>query len=76
MLTQGQLDYNWFYSLKTLAHFRSKVLVDFLHYITRINCLTGTIIARHILRINLFTYVTEYDPPQYFDLKKLLFIYP
>jgi hypothetical protein len=28
-----------------LAHFRSKVLVDFLHYVTRINCLTGAIIS-------------------------------
>jgi hypothetical protein len=50
MCTQGRLDYDWFYSLKTLAHFRSKVLVDFLHYVTQINCLTGAIIARHILR--------------------------
>jgi hypothetical protein len=33
-----------FFSKDTvLAHFRSKVLVDFLHYITRINCLTGAI---------------------------------
>ncbi len=31
--------------LKILAHFRSKVLVDFLHYVTRINCLTGAIIS-------------------------------
>ncbi len=45
MLTQGGLDYNWFYSLKILAHFRSKVLVDFRHYNTRIKCLTGAIIS-------------------------------
>ncbi len=48
MLTQGvldQLDYNSFYSLKILAHFRPKVLVDFLHYYTRIKCLTGAIIS-------------------------------
>jgi hypothetical protein len=38
------------YSLKTLAHFRPKVLVDFLHSFTQINELTGAIIARHILR--------------------------
>jgi hypothetical protein len=48
MCTQGQLDYNWFYSLKTLAHFRSKVFVDFLHYVTQINSLTGAIIARQL----------------------------
>jgi len=46
MLTQGRLDYNWFYSLKILAHFWPKVLVDFLHYVTRINCLTGAIISQ------------------------------
>jgi hypothetical protein len=45
MLTQGVLDDNSFYSLKILAHFRSKVLVDFLHYYTRIKCLTGAIIS-------------------------------
>ena len=28
---------------KDIGAFRSKVLVDFLHYITRINCLTGAI---------------------------------
>ncbi len=44
------IDYDWFYSLKTLAHFRSKVLVDFLHSFTQINWLTRAIIARHILR--------------------------
>ncbi len=57
--TQGRLDYDWIYSLKILAHFiRSKVLEDFLHYVTQINCLTGAIISetyiRHILRINIF----------------------
>ncbi len=45
-----QLDCNWFYSLKVLAHFRPKVLMDFLHSLTQITCLTGAIIARHILR--------------------------
>ncbi len=45
-----QLHYNWFYSLKVLAHFRPKILVDFLHSFTQINCLTGAITARHILR--------------------------
>jgi hypothetical protein len=38
------------YSLKTLAHFRPKVLVDFLHSFTQINVLTGAIIARHTSR--------------------------
>ncbi len=38
------------YSLKTLAHFRPKVLVDFLRSFTQINELTGAIIARHISR--------------------------
>ncbi len=56
--TQGRLDYDWFYSLKILAHFRSKVLEDFLHYVTQINCLTGAIISEtyiwHILRMNIF----------------------
>jgi len=56
--TQGHLDYNWIYSLKILAHFRSKVLVDFHHFVTQINCLTGAIISetyiRHILRMNIF----------------------
>jgi hypothetical protein len=28
-----------------LAHFRSKVLEDFPHYVTQINCLTGAIIS-------------------------------
>jgi hypothetical protein len=37
-------------SLKTLAHFRSKLLVNFLRSFTQINELTGAIIARHILR--------------------------
>jgi hypothetical protein len=41
------------HSLKTLAHFRPKVLVDFLHSFSQINKLTGVIIARHILRIYL-----------------------
>jgi len=44
-------DYNWFYSLKVLEHFRSKLWVDFLHVPTQINCLTGSIIARHVSRI-------------------------
>ncbi len=56
--TQGRLDYDWFYSLKILTRFRSKVLEDFLHYVTQINCLTGAIISetyiRHILRMNIF----------------------
>ncbi len=39
------------YSLKTLAHFRPKVLVDFLHSLIQINELTGAIIvAKHILQ--------------------------
>ncbi len=62
--TQGRLDYDWIYSLKTLAHFRSKVLEDFPHYVTQINCLTGAIIARHILR-RLYLTKRLYDPPQY-----------
>jgi hypothetical protein len=45
-----QLDYNCFYSLKQLAHFRSKVLVDFLHYVTQTNCLTGAIIRETHIR--------------------------
>jgi hypothetical protein len=56
--TQGLRDYDSFYSLKILAHFRSKVLVDFHHSVTQINCLTGAIISetsiRHILRMNIF----------------------
>ncbi len=36
---------------------------DFLHYITQINCLTGGIIVRHILRI-IYILITKYDPPQ------------
>ncbi len=58
MCTQGLRDYDWNYSLKILAHFRSKVLEDFPHYVTQINCLTGAKISetyiRHILRINIF----------------------
>jgi hypothetical protein len=38
------------YSLKTLAHFRPKVLVDFLNSFTQINELTGAITAIYILR--------------------------
>jgi hypothetical protein len=56
-----RLDYNWFYSLKVLAHFRPKKLVDFLHSITQINCLNGAIIARHIYLTN--NYVC--DLPQF-----------
>ncbi len=56
--TQGRLDYDWIYSLKILAHFRSKVLENFRHYVTQINYLTGAIISetyiRHILRMNIF----------------------
>ncbi len=37
-------------------------MVDFLHYITQINCLTGAIIARHILR-RLYLNKQLYDPP-------------
>jgi hypothetical protein len=48
--TQGRLDYHWFYSLKHLAHFRSKVFVDFLHYVTKINCLTGATISETHIR--------------------------
>ncbi len=48
MCTQGLRDYDGIYSLKILAHFRSKV------FVTQINCLTGAIISetyiRHILR--------------------------
>ncbi len=60
MCTQGLRDYDWIYSLKipVLAHFRSKVLEDFPHYVTQINCLTVAIISdtyiRHILRMNIF----------------------
>ncbi len=56
------------YSLKILAHFRSKVLVDFLHYVTRINCLTGaTISETHTT--NKYIYTNQYDPPQYLLFK-------
>jgi hypothetical protein len=38
--------------------------VDFLHYVTRINCLTGaTISETHTT--NKYIYKTKYDPPQY-----------
>jgi hypothetical protein len=50
------------YSLKILAHFRSKVLVDFLHYVTRINSLTGAIISE-THTTNKYIYITKYDPP-------------
>jgi hypothetical protein len=58
------------FSLKTLAPFRSKVLVDFLHYVTQINCLTGAIISetyiRHISRMNIFNDYTilHRSPPR------------
>jgi hypothetical protein len=29
---------------KDMAHFRSKVLEDFPHYVTQINCLTGRVV--------------------------------
>jgi hypothetical protein len=58
MCTRGLRDYDSFYSLKILAHFRSKVLVDFSPLRYQINCLTGAIISetyiRHILRINIY----------------------
>jgi hypothetical protein len=45
----------------------SKVLVDFLHYSTQINGITGAIISetyiRHILRIHIFNDYIQ-DPPQ------------
>ncbi len=50
-----------------MAHFRSKVLVDFLHYVKRINCLTGATI-NETLTTNKYIYTTKYDPPQYFFL--------
>jgi hypothetical protein len=41
--------------------------MDFLHYITRINCLTGAITSEtHIT--NKYIYITKYDPPQLFCL--------
>jgi hypothetical protein len=40
--------------------------VDFLHYVTQINCLTGAIIARHILR-RLYLNKQLDDPPHYFN---------
>ncbi len=48
---------------KDIGAIRSKVLVDFLQYVTQINCLTGAIIARHILR-RLYLNKQLYDPPQ------------
>ncbi len=53
MCTQGLRDYDSIYSLKILAHFRSKVLEDFPHYVTQINCLTGAIISE------TYTYTTH-----------------
>jgi hypothetical protein len=41
--------------------------VDFLHYVTSINCLTGAIISE---TTNKYIYITKYDPPHqilYFD---------
>ncbi len=65
--TQGRLDYDWIYSLKILAHFRSKVLVDFHHSVKQINCLTGAIISetyiRHILWMNIFNDYTILHTP-------------
>jgi hypothetical protein len=42
--------------------------VDFLHYVTRINCLNGAIISE-THTTNKYIYITKYDPPQcYFFL--------
>jgi hypothetical protein len=43
--TTQWLDYRLILFSKDIGAFRSKVLVDFLHYVTRINCLTGAIIS-------------------------------
>jgi hypothetical protein len=40
MFTQLILEHEWFYSLKVLAHFRSKERMDFSTYDTQIFCLT------------------------------------
>ncbi len=69
MCTQGLRDYDWFYSLEILAHFRSKVLVDFHHSVVQINCLTGAIISetyiRHITKFIFNDYtILHRSPPQ------------
>ncbi len=46
-----RLDNNWFYSLKVLGAFYIEIIGGFLHVPKQINCLTGAVIARHILRI-------------------------
>jgi len=77
MCTQGLRDYDWIYSLKILAHFRSKVLEDFLHYVTQINCLTGAIISEtyiwHILRRLYLTTIRSSTVPTVFGSLCLFF---
>ncbi len=46
MWTPSWLDSDSFYSLKVLAYFRHKQLVDFSTYNTQIICLTGAIISK------------------------------
>jgi len=46
MFTQRSQEHEWFYSLKVLAHFRSKELVDFSTYDTQISGST----VKHVLR--------------------------
>jgi hypothetical protein len=46
MWTPGWLDYDSFYLLKVLAHFRPKQLVDLSTYDTLILCLSGAIISK------------------------------
>ncbi len=74
--TQGRLDYGLILFSKDMAHFRSKVLVDFHHSVSQINCLTGAIISetyiRHILRLNIFY---DYTILQSIQLKRLQFSY-
>jgi hypothetical protein len=65
-LHTGRLDCDWLYPLKILAHFRPKVLVDFLHSFTQINCLTGAIIARHIIWTMYIFKKQLCDPPHSF----------
>jgi len=47
LLTQRILEQEWFFSLKVMAHFRSKELVEFSTYDTQILFLTGDIVKKN-----------------------------
>jgi hypothetical protein len=59
MFEQWSLENEWFYSLKVLAHFRSKYLVDLSTYDIQILCLTGVTVNCASMKATYFTLSVE-----------------